>query len=382
MSRLSVVAAAVLATAACGSSRRAAPPGDGGATAGNPRDGAAVAPADGGTAVVASPSRPALSADEVAALPGRILAAAGREGAYRVIVLDPAHPGPGRTLTPAGGSWFPAPTPVAMALHTIDAGDVHTEQLVRLGAGPDDATALGAASARVRAPTTTADGKVIVVESDARSFRDLYRIDPRTGAASRLTDDPAGNFEPSLSPDGKRVAFTSSRDGDAEIYVMDLGGGHLQRLTAFHRDDWGAAWSPDGAWIAFVSDREGGPRIFLVHPDGTGARHLHDGDAAGEELAPTWSPDGRRVAYTVSTRDGASEVWIADVAAATATRLSAPGARDEAPAWSPDGAHLVYASTRDRRIDLWIARADGTAESRLTDTPEEEWIPRWLTGAP
>ena len=61
----------------------------------------------------------------------------------------------------------------------------------------------------------------------------------------------------------------------------------------------------------------------------------------------------------------------------TASRVSSPGARDEVPSWAPDSAHVVYVSTRDQRIDLWIARADGTAETRLTDTPEEEWIPRW-----
>src|SRR5689334_9763065 len=106
-----------------------------------------------------------------------------------------------------------------------------------------------------------ARGRFAVLESDRASFRDLWRFDLRTGAATRLTDDPAGNFEPALSPDGKRIVFASSRDGNAEIYVMDAAGGAARRLTFFHRDDWSPTWSPDGKRIAFVSDREGTPRI-------------------------------------------------------------------------------------------------------------------------
>ncbi len=364
-------------TAACKSDR--------GAPAGAPRDGGGVRGKEDAATVVraaepAAAPLPALPADELAALRGTVLAAAGREDGFRVVAFTPSRPGPGVTLTPPGGSWYPAPTAWPLAIHTVDVGDTHTEQLARLGAGPDDAVLFGPATARVRAPTASADGKVLIAETDLDSFRDLYRIDPATGAATRLTRSPQGNFEPSLSPDGARLAFVSSRDGDSEIYVRDLAGdGDAElRVTAVPRDDWAPAWSPDGAWLAFLSDRDGSPRVYLVRPDATDLRLAHADAAAGEEQPPVWSPDGARLAYAVSTRDGASEIWVVDVAAATAARVSAPGARDEAPAWSPDGRHLVFVSTRDRRIDLWIARADGTAASRLTETPEEEWIPRWL----
>lgn len=330
------------------------------------------------TAADATPAaRPDLSPEERAALGGRVLVAAGREGAFRVLSVDPRS-GASTRLTGDDASYFPAPGPVPLAIATVDQGDVHLEQLVLLGARPQDARPIGPRSARVRSPRVTPDGAAIVFESDRESFRDLYRIDVASGTTTRLTDHAAGNFEPSLSPDGARVAFTTSRDGDAEIYVMPLAGGEPARLTTFHKDDWGPEWSPDGAWIAFLSDREGVPRVFLVKPDGTGLRPAHTGAVAGEEQDPVWSPDGTRLAFPVSTRGGASEIWIADVATGAARRVSAPGARDETPSWSPDGEHLVFVSTRDRRIDLWIARADGSAEGRLTDTPEEEWIPRWI----
>jgi Tol biopolymer transport system component len=314
------------------------------------------------------PPRAAIPDAEREALAGSIEAAVGREGAFRVAAIDP-RTGKTQTLSPDdGASYFPVPGARSIAIRTVDRGGDHVEQLVLL---PD--TPLGPAATHIRSPTVHADQ--IVFESDSQSFRDLYLYDIASKELRRLTDDRAGNFEPSLSPDGTNIAYTSSRDGDTEIYRMTLTSPASQRLTFFHKDDWAPAYG--GEWIAFLSDREGVPRLFVVRADGTGTRRLHDSDPGGEESPGVWSPDGTRVAYTVSTRDGASEVWWADVATGTAHRVSAPGARDEVPAWSPDGDHLVYVSTRDRRIDLWLARADGTAESRLTDTPEEEWIPRF-----
>jgi dipeptidyl aminopeptidase/acylaminoacyl peptidase len=362
-----VLAAAVLCAAACKDSKRdAAPP------AARPDGGAAAAPADAATA---PGPRPPLDAGELAGLGGRIHAAAGKEGACRIVAIDPAKPGAPVALTPPGGSWFPVPGAAPLAVMTVDQGDVHLEQLGLIGETPDQTRLIGPRSAKIRSPSLAGD--VVVFEADSASFRDLYRLDLRGDEVHRLTDDPEGNFEPALSPDGSRVAFTSSRDGDAEIYVMPLDGGAATRLTTFHRDDWAPQWSPDGAWIAFLSDREGGARVFVIRPDGTELRPLRTGELAGEEQGHVWSPDSTRVAYVVSTRDGASEIWVAELATGAARRVSAAGARDEAPTWSPQGRHLAYVSTRDRRIDLWVARADGSAESRLTDTPEEEWIPRW-----
>lgn len=362
------LAAAVLCTAACKDRKK--------------NDSGTAARLDGGVtlgkadAAIEPGPRPALDAEELAGLTGRILAAAGREGAFRVVAIEPGTPGAPVTVTPPGGSWFPAPGPVPLAVNTVDQGDVHLEQLALLGATPDATKMIGPRSERIRSPSAQAG--TVVFESDSSSFRDLYRLDLGSGKVARLTDSKDGNFEPSLSPDGEQVAFTSSRDGDAEIYVMPAAGGNATRLTTFHRDDWAAQWSPDGAWLAFLSDREGSARVFVLRPDGTALRAARTGDALGEEQAHVWSPDSSRIAYVVSTRDGASEVWVVDVASGDAHRVSAVGARDEAPTWSPDGRHLAYVSTRDRRIDLWVARANGSAESRLTDTPEEEWIPRWL----
>jgi Tol biopolymer transport system component len=224
-----------------------------------------------------------------------------------------------------------------------------------------------------------ARGRFAVLESDRASFRDLWRFDLRSGAATRLTDAPAGNFEPALSPDGRQVVFASSRDGDAEIYVMPAAGGRARRLTFFHRDDWNPVWSPDGRRIAFVSDREGRPCIFVVRADGTGLRRLTRA-GAGEEGRPAWSPDGRHIAYTIAA-GAIHQVAIADAATGRTRIVTPAGTSESDPAWSPDGRHLVIARDHDGDSDLWLVPADGRgASTRLTRGQGNDFRPRWRAG--
>jgi len=225
------------------------------------------------------------------------------------------------------------------------------------------------------------DGKTIVFDAVPQVIApQVHLLDVDRAKLVQLTDDPGGGDEPSLSPDGQRLAYTHHDPTNREVYmVYPVRDPPLRPipLTQDPADDSAPAWSPDGKTIAFVSTRMGRPRVFVMNADGSAPRPAHDGDASGDELAPSWSPDGALLGYTVSTRDGASEIWAIDAATHAAHRVSAPGARDEDPSWAPDGKHLVYVSTRDQRIDLWVARADGAAESRLTDTPLEEVHPCW-----
>jgi Tol biopolymer transport system component len=88
------------------------------------------------------------------------------------------------------------------------------------------------------------DGTKLAFTSDRDVNREIYVMNAQDGSnQTRLTMNPAFDFDPSWSPDGTKVAFTSDRDGNTEIYVMNAQDGSNQtRLTDNAASDGLAEW--------------------------------------------------------------------------------------------------------------------------------------------
>jgi TolB protein len=97
--------------------------------------------------------------------------------------------------------------------------------------------------------------------------------------------------------------------------------------------------------------------------EGLNARRVTTNDEYADAAA--WSPKGDKIAY--STRhDGKFDIAVVDVAAGSTTPLTHGEGNNENPRWSADGRHVVFASSRSGRYDLYTMRADGTDVRRLT----------------
>jgi TolB protein len=91
------------------------------------------------------------------------------------------------------------------------------------------------------------------------------------------------------------VPAVAVASGNDDIYVMDSGGGNVRRLTDNPERDLFPTWSPDGRSIAFHSNREGqSSGLYVMEADGSNPRLLTS--AGGSD--PAWSPDGTRIAFT------------------------------------------------------------------------------------
>ena len=152
---------------------------------------------------------------------------------------------------------------------------------------------------------------------------DIWTMDVDGSARTRLTTDPAEDFDPAWSPDGSRIAFRSHRDGNEEVYVMAADGSGQRNLSQHPRSDYSPAWSPDGATIAFASDRDGDPNEIYVM-DADGSNQVRVTDNPGIDEYPTWSPTApgsRSIArWVASTRTGpvtSRSAWSAAMAAAS-----------------------------------------------------------------
>ena len=188
---------------------------------------------------------------------------------------------------------------------------------------------------------------------------DLWASNPDGSALRRLTTAPPGtqDYNPDWSPDGKRVLFERRLPDDGDLYVVNGDGSGLHRITDCEDPEcWGfgeGTWSADGNQI--VADVATGPKtidhplkvfIALVAPDRRRFRELSTPEAGEEDHYPSWSPDGRTVAFM---RDYADDPVTPTALMAVDVRTGAERTIYRFPSWAPGGG-LPKFSPDGRRI--------------------------------
>ena len=104
---------------------------------------------------------------------------------------------------------------------------------------------------------------------------------------TKLTTNPADDYEPVWSPDGGKIAFVSNRDGNSEIYVMSTDGSGQTNLTNNTDEEGCPIWSPDGKKIAYLSSyAEWEQAIYVMNSDGSEQIKLIDNHCGGFSWRP------------------------------------------------------------------------------------------------
>jgi Tol biopolymer transport system component len=171
--------------------------------------------------------------------------------------------------------------------------------------------------------------------------------------------------DPALSPNGEQVAFIASKEGSRTngLYVVNVDGSGLKRLKdESYAISLAPSWSPDGKRIAFCTvcpDHKRlftDPELYVVDADGRNLKRV--GKIHG--LMPSWSPNGKRLLFTRLEEDR-WDLYATDIDGANARELVKDAIMG---AWSPDGEWLAYMRAEK---GLYVARADGSS-------------PKWLAG--
>jgi dipeptidyl aminopeptidase/acylaminoacyl peptidase len=158
--------------------------------------------------------------------------------------------------------------------------------------------------------------------------------------------------------------------------AMLAGGGTVEGAESILTND-APTWSPDGRRIAFTTFRHGRGEIYVMNADGSRQRRLTRSPAHDDHA--DWSPDGRRIAFT-SFRSGNAEIYAMNADGSRLTRLTRNRGHDYLPAWSPDGRRIVWTSYQDGDAELFVMNADGTDQRRLTDNRLADTAADWSPG--
>jgi len=98
--------------------------------------------------------------------------------------------------------------------------------------------------------------------------------------------------------------------------------------------------------------------------------------AIGVEGHPTWSPDGRMLAYQ-SDQSGNQELWVSGPAGALPQQLTADPAPDAGPRWKPDGLEITFYSQRTGKREVWVLPARGGPARQITRSEQDCAYPAW-----
>jgi Tol biopolymer transport system component len=167
----------------------------------------------------------------------------------------------------------------------------------------------------------------------------------------------------------------------ALLAVSGCGGTDDEQPTQYPRES---------GFITFSSDRDGDFEIYTMRPDGSGVTQLtQNAETSASEArdeAPAVSPDGRLIAFA-STRDhspggmGSYELYVMKADGSSQVRLTRNELPEFAPRWSPDGAKLLFVGCSDagdgRSCDIETMNRDGTDRRSLTRNDAYETDPSW-----
>ncbi|MDQ3673266.1 MAG: hypothetical protein M3365_02685 [Gemmatimonadota bacterium] len=224
---------------------------------------------------------------------------------------------------------------------------------------------------------------IVYVDADDVGTR-IAQFDLRTMKSEIFAASPKGmNISPVYTRDGKNIVWASGSEAPAELLLASANGGDTAAKRFVGRTGFettSPTFSPDGKQVAFISPRPLTPQVYVMNVDGTRLRLLTPVVAGKRSYrtSPDWSPNGEEVAYMQQMGD--FQIWTIGVRDRVMKQLTTEG-ENEDPSWAPDGRHLSI-TTRRGEIggdkNIWILDTRTGRMRQLTQTNDarlSDWSP-------
>ncbi|NOR53496.1 MAG: peptidase S9 [Candidatus Aminicenantes bacterium] len=197
-------------------------------------------------------------------------------------------------------------------------------------------------------------------ESMKKAYSPIAQMTQMSDKSSRMLFEGSEknplNISPSLSPDGKQAVFLSTRDlFSIDMYLADAETGQIQRRLIRTAVDphfeslqfikSSGCWDVEGKRFVFAAITKGRPVLTMVNVKKGNTEKEISFPQLGEILNPTWSPDGRFIAFS-ALEGGFTDIFIYDLETDTIRKMTDDPYADLFPVWAPDGHSIAFATDR------------------------------------
>ncbi|MBA2339793.1 MAG: PD40 domain-containing protein [Pyrinomonadaceae bacterium] len=248
-------------------------------------------------------------------------------------------------------------------------------------------------------PAWSPDGKQIAFQSyplndlgayarNALSPSTLWLVAANGGEPKQLTqigNPPGGHGSPSFSPDGKRIVFEVDDYINESVWTISINGDDAKQIT--QKGSYEPVYAPDGKSILYTLS---GVYQVRVNPDtnepvGEPSQIAGIGGVTSAVRRVSFSADGKRIAYSALTRrESLSSIRLqinsSEVEGAPVPLVQNTNERSNFPTFSPDGKRIAFTSCNvgGTGCDIWLMNADGSNQIQLTTNESGELMPSWF----
>lgn len=215
----------------------------------------------------------------------------------------------------------------------------------------------------------------------------IFMASLRDGNSTRFSYLRGNQLIPAISRQRDKVAFICDITGNPDLFVQPFNPeqgitGKAQQVFSTRKATQGSpTFSPDGERLAFVSNKDGSPKIYVMNIPEPGTS-LKDVTAqlltkhSKESSAPSWSPDGSKLAYCAMT-NGSRQIWIYDFNSKEERQLTQGTGNKENPTWAPNSLNLIYNSSDANACDLYLININQPKAVKITSGSGEKRFPNW-----